>query len=55
MIRGDRIESIRTDGKVPNGARVIDATDKFIVPGLWDKHLHYKDWFPEMLIANGVT
>lgn len=55
VIRGDRIESIRTDGKVPNGARVIDATDKFIVPGLWDKHLHYKDWFPEMLIANGVT
>lgn len=55
VIRGNRIESIRTDGKVPNGARVIDATDKFIVPGLWDKHLHYKDWFPEMLIANGVT
>ena len=46
VIRGNRIESIRTDGKVPNGARVIDATDKFIVPGLWDKHLHYKDWFP---------
>jgi len=55
VIRGDRIESIRTDGEVPDGARVIDATNKFIVPGLWDKHLHYKDWFPEMLIANGVT
>ncbi|MEE8339463.1 MAG: amidohydrolase family protein [Xanthomonadales bacterium] len=55
VIRGDRIVSIRTDGKVPDGARVIDATDKFIVPGLWDKHLHYKDWFPEMLITNGIT
>ena len=55
VIRGDRIESIRTDGEVPDGARVIDATNKFIVPGLWDKHLHYKDWFPELLIANGVT
>ena len=55
VVRGDRIESIRTDGEVPDGARIIDATDKFIVPGLWDKHLHYKDWFPEMLIANGVT
>lgn len=55
VIRADRIESIRTDGEVPDGAEVIDATTKFIVPGLWDKHLHYKDWFPEMLITNGIT
>ena len=55
VIRGDRIESIRTDGDVPRGAQVIDAEGKFIVPGLWDKHLHYKDWFPELLITNGVT
>jgi imidazolonepropionase-like amidohydrolase len=55
LIRGDRLEAVRTDGNVPDGARVIDATDKFIVPGLWDKHLHYKEWFPEMLITNGVT
>ena len=55
VIRDNRIESIRTDGEIPDGALVIDATDKFIVPGLWDKHLHYKDWFPEMLITNGVT
>jgi imidazolonepropionase-like amidohydrolase len=55
LIRGDRLEAVRTDGNVPDGARVIDATDKFIVPGLWDKHLHYKEWFPELLITNGVT
>jgi hypothetical protein len=55
LIRGDRFEAVHTDGNVPDGARVIDATDKFIVPGLWDKHLHYKEWFPELLITNGVT
>ena len=55
VIRDMRIDSIRTDGKVPDGAKVIDAKGKYIVPGLWDKHLHYKDWFPEMLITNGVT
>jgi imidazolonepropionase-like amidohydrolase len=55
VIRGDRIDSIRTDGNIPRGAQVIDAEGKFIVPGLWDKHLHYKDWFPELLITNGVT
>jgi hypothetical protein len=55
VIRGNRFDEIRTEGEVPAGARVIDAAGKFIVPGLWDKHLHYKDWFPEMMISNGVT
>ena len=55
VVRGDRIESINQGGSVPAGANVIDATGKYIVPGLWDKHLHYKDWFPELLITNGVT
>lgn len=55
LIRGDRFEAIREGGAIPEGARVIDAAGKFIVPGLWDKHLHYKDWFPELVISNGVT
>ena len=55
VVRGDRIESINQGGSVPAGANIIDATGKYIVPGLWDKHLHYKDWFPELLITNGVT
>ena len=54
IIRGNRIDSIGS-GDVPSGARVIDVTGKYVVPGLWDKHLHYKDWFPEMLVTNGVT
>lgn len=54
VIRGDTIQSIGS-GRIPRGAEVIDVSGKFIVPGLWDKHLHYKDWFPEMLATNGVT
>ena len=54
VIRGNRIESIGS-GNVPAGATVVDVSGKYIVPGLWDKHLHYKDWFGEMLVTNGVT
>ena len=53
----------------PAGARVVDATGKFLIPGLWDMHIHLDDpelWpthvtreeeekvFP-LLIANGIT
>jgi imidazolonepropionase-like amidohydrolase len=44
--------------KIPAGARVIDGTGKFLIPGLWDMHGHLtdatEDAFP-MLIMNGVT
>jgi imidazolonepropionase-like amidohydrolase len=46
------------------GARVIDGTGKFLIPGLWDMHVHtlMGDWMPgatevtlPLFIANGVT
>jgi imidazolonepropionase-like amidohydrolase len=44
--------------KVPMGAHVVDATGKFLIPGLWDMHGHLtdatEDAFP-LLIMNGVT
>src|SRR5262244_3516192 len=55
--------------KVPADARVIDASKKFLIPGLWDMHIHLDDGelypshpshadkeavFP-LLIANGIT
>ena len=54
VIRGNRIDTIGAT-RTPRGATVIDVTGKYILPGLWDKHLHYKDWFGEMLITSGVT
>jgi len=44
--------------KIPAGARIVDATGKFLIPGLWDMHGHLtdatEDAFP-LLIMNGVT
>ena len=56
VIRGNRIETIaQGQASYPAEAKVIDATGKYVLPGLWDTHIHYKDWFPEFLITNGVT
>lgn len=66
VISGERITAIGKTGKVriPKDAQTIDATGKFLIPGLWDMHTHlsfYADTkqppftaFP-LLIANGVT
>jgi imidazolonepropionase-like amidohydrolase len=42
VINGDRIEKVGPADSVtaPAGARVIDATGKTIIPGLWDMHTH---------------
>lgn len=41
-ISGDRIAEIAKSGKirVPKGAHVVDAKGKFLIPGLWDMHVH---------------
>lgn len=42
LIQGNRISKVGTTGTVPipPGARHIDATGKFLLPGLIDTHLH---------------
>jgi len=62
IITGDRITTIAKTGEVaiPKNARVFDGTGKFLIPGLWDMHVHTvfkslpETYFP-MFIANGVT
>ena len=58
FITGDRITAVEKTGKAraPRGAQVIDAAGKFLIPGLWDMHVHWSDarYFP-LFIANGVT
>lgn len=50
--------------KFPRNAPVIDCSGLFVIPGLWDMHVHlaFGDWFPgakdislPLFIANGVT
>jgi imidazolonepropionase-like amidohydrolase len=58
IIVGDRITQIEKSGgtSVPEGAHSVDATGKFLIPGLWDMHVHPtgKEYLA-LFIANGVT
>jgi imidazolonepropionase-like amidohydrolase len=49
---------------VPKAARVVDGRSKYLIPGLWDMHVHeiFGAWLPEdekitpvLFVANGVT
>ncbi|CAN5624618.1 hypothetical protein BH20VER1_BH20VER1_17970 [soil metagenome] len=44
--------------EIPPDARVIDGAGKFLIPGLWDMHMHLSyvsESALPLLIANGVT
>lgn len=42
VLRGGRIESIRVNGPVPTGARVLDAANRWVAPGMIDVHTHIR-------------
>ncbi len=46
----------RSTVNIPKGAKILDATGKYAVPGLWDMHAHYEqvEWGP-IYLAAGVT
>src|SRR5215468_3874435 len=50
IIEGQRITAVRKEGRVrvPQNAQVIDARGKYLIPGLWDMHVHeiFGDWLP---------
>jgi imidazolonepropionase-like amidohydrolase len=58
VITDDRISDLGEAKKVsvPPGAKVLNATGKFLIPGLWDMHVHWytRDTFT-LFTANGVT
>lgn len=66
VVRDGKIEDIRYStefkGKLPG--LQVNGTGKFLIPGLWDMHVHmvFGDWFPRgkdvtlpLFIANGIT
>jgi Amidohydrolase family len=64
-IMGNRIAALGKSDEIPlpQNARVVDASGKFLIPGLWDMHVHLnyetvrqveQSLFP-LLVANGVT
>jgi len=62
LIRGDRIAAIKktTQILIPKGAQIIDAQGQYLIPGLWDMHVHLDALepvkeAPEILVSYGVT
>ena len=40
LLRGGKITAVGQNLKAPDGARVVDATGKFVLPGIIDAHSH---------------
>jgi len=60
LIEGGRVTRVGESGKVsvPRGARVVNARGKYLIPGLWDMHVHLAklgEGVLPLFIANGVT
>jgi imidazolonepropionase-like amidohydrolase len=61
IVQGDKIAAItRASDRPPKGAKVIDGTGKFLIPGLWNNDLHgpaYGDAKEALLslVSYGVT
>jgi Amidohydrolase family len=66
LIDNEKIFAIGPDSslEIPAGARIIDATGKYLIPGLADMHLHLmgagepagsREFILPLLIANGIT
>jgi len=62
IVDGDRIIAIGPSRKthIPRKAIVVDGTGKFLIPGLWDMHVHGASdarapWSHLLFLANGVV
>ncbi|MGH3766323.1 MAG: amidohydrolase family protein [Pseudonocardiaceae bacterium] len=58
VLRGDRIAALGASRQVPvpHEATVVDGAGKFVIPGLWDMHVHpYDESWLALFVANGVT
>ena len=62
VVAGNRITAAGPSSSTPapRGATRIDGTGKFLIPGLWDMHVHaftytFSEFAGPLMIANGVT
>ena len=58
---GDEITAIGSAGSEPAVAETMDGTGKFLIPGLWDFHVHltyddrFTDSMPALFLSYGIT
>ena len=66
VLVGERIAELGPTAKVrvPEGAKLLDVRGTYLIPGLWDMHVHtiFGTWIPKdekitlpLFVANGVT
>src|SRR5262245_23570962 len=58
IVDGDRIRSAGPAVGIPQNARVVDGKDKFLIPGLWDAHVHLTKsgrLSLPLFVVNGIT
>jgi imidazolonepropionase-like amidohydrolase len=66
ILEGNRISSVgpRKSTRYPRNAPSVNAKGGYLIPGLWDMHVHLKfgEWFPlaqeislPLFVANGIT
>src|SRR5690349_7661456 len=60
IIQDDRIAAMGVSSEtiVPRNSKIVDGKGKFLIPGLWDAHVHLEIAGEESLpffIGNGVT
>jgi hypothetical protein len=56
-VESGQITAIQKSIKAPRGAEIVDGTGKFLIPGLWDMHIHLNGpaIILPLLLANGIT
>jgi len=58
VVQDDKITSLApTGGRLPSDASVISGNGRFLIPGLWDMHIHQADdpRALRLLLAAGIT
>jgi hypothetical protein len=56
LIEGNVIRDILpADAIAPAGTQVVNLGGKFIIPGLFDSHVHWEEYMGELYINHGVT
>ncbi|MFY9621094.1 MAG: amidohydrolase family protein [Pyrinomonadaceae bacterium] len=63
LVRGGRIATVGKSNtvRIPSATQTVEGRGKFLVPGLWDMHVHLdsgdfgRNHYLRLLIVNGVT
>jgi len=62
VVTGDHITSVtpEREANLPKGVRIVEGTGRFLIPGLWDMHVHGAarldaKWVLPLEIANGIV